>query len=236
MRKRLVPVIILAGSFAMFLSPARLDALNLSPPCSVLGCASNDRISLDDRQGGSKNRTFIGFEVKARPLPKGLPAWFKLLDADGDGQIGLYEWRAAGKSFAEFAEYDLNDDGFIEPEEVLRVMRRPIEFKNKKNEVSFESAVEEEPENRHRGKKSFKILAVKLDAGKTYHFVMHSKVFQSFLYLEDSDGNVLTENSASTIGGISRIEYRAAKAGEYRIIATSLGGFRTGPFVLSIRR
>src|SRR5262249_54525953 len=30
-------------------------------------------------------------------LPKELPAWFSQLDTDHDGQIGLYEWRAAGK-------------------------------------------------------------------------------------------------------------------------------------------
>jgi hypothetical protein len=174
--------------------------------------------------------------LRAGKLPAGLPSWFNILDTDGDGQIGLYEWRAAGKPLEEFAKYDLDDNGFIEPEEVLRVMRRPIEFKHNKNEVLIDGAVEEETENRYQGKKSFKILTVKLNAGKTYHFTMNSKDFQAFLYLEDSSGKVLTENSASSVGGISRIEYRASKAGDYRVIATSLGGFRTGPFVLSIRR
>src|SRR5262249_43266742 len=39
---------------------------------------------------------------RAGKLPKELPAWFKQLDTDGDGQISLYEWRSGGKSLDEF--------------------------------------------------------------------------------------------------------------------------------------
>src|SRR5207302_4481954 len=31
-------------------------------------------------------------------LPKELPVWFEQYDTDKDGQIGLYEWKASGKS------------------------------------------------------------------------------------------------------------------------------------------
>src|SRR5438105_2074321 len=42
---------------------------------------------------------------RAGKLPdKGLPSWFKQLDTDGDGQVALYEWRAAGKDIYEFKE------------------------------------------------------------------------------------------------------------------------------------
>jgi Ca2+-binding EF-hand superfamily protein len=53
-------------------------------------------------------------------LPKELPAWFKQLDTDNDGQIGLYEWKASGKSIEEFQKIDRNNDGFLTVEEVLR--------------------------------------------------------------------------------------------------------------------
>jgi len=51
--------------------------------------------------------------------PKELPPWFKQLDMDKDGQIGLYEWRRAGKSIEEFEAMDRNNDGFLTVEEVL---------------------------------------------------------------------------------------------------------------------
>jgi hypothetical protein len=34
--------------------------------------------------------------------------------------VGLYEWKAKGKSLKEFLAMDLNADGFLTPEEVLR--------------------------------------------------------------------------------------------------------------------
>lgn len=53
----------------------------------------------------------------AAKLPP-LPDWFKQLDTDGDGQIGLYEWKAAGRPVAEFLAMDRNGDGYLEPDEV----------------------------------------------------------------------------------------------------------------------
>ena len=52
--------------------------------------------------------------------PKELPGWFTELDSDKDAQIGLYEWRAAGMSIEEFLEKDLNSDGFLTADEVLK--------------------------------------------------------------------------------------------------------------------
>jgi len=58
----------------------------------------------------------------AGKLPRGLPGWFEQLDTDGDGQVGLYEWRKSGRPIDEFCRMDANGDGFITPEEALRYM------------------------------------------------------------------------------------------------------------------
>ncbi len=57
---------------------------------------------------------------RAGKLPPNIPSWFRQLDTDGDGQVGLYEWKAGGRSVADFEQWDINGDGFITVEEVLR--------------------------------------------------------------------------------------------------------------------
>ena len=54
------------------------------------------------------------------PYPKNLPAWFREYDADGDGQVGLYEWKAQGDDLGEYDRYDLNHDGFVTVGELAR--------------------------------------------------------------------------------------------------------------------
>src|SRR5262249_38616872 len=41
-------------------------------------------------------------------------------DKDGDGQVALYEWKAAGQPLDRFLAMDRNGDGFLTAEEVLR--------------------------------------------------------------------------------------------------------------------
>jgi hypothetical protein len=60
--------------------------------------------------------------ARAGKLPKGLPDWFVQLDADGDGQVGLYEWKASGRPIAEFTAIDRNGDGLVTPDEMLRYL------------------------------------------------------------------------------------------------------------------
>jgi Ca2+-binding EF-hand superfamily protein len=57
---------------------------------------------------------------RAGNLPKDIPAWFQQYDTDGDGQIGLYEWKATGRSIEEFRKIDRNNDGFLTIDEVMR--------------------------------------------------------------------------------------------------------------------
>lgn len=67
-------------------------------------------------------------------LPKDLPDWFNKLDSDKDAQIGLYEWRKAGRDLAEFRSFDLNGDGFITVDEGLL----PSRIAARKKEMAFD--------------------------------------------------------------------------------------------------
>src|SRR5262249_9265831 len=54
---------------------------------------------------------------RAGQFPKDFPPAYAQLftqcDKDGDGQIGLYEWRASGRPLEEFHRLDRNNDGFV---------------------------------------------------------------------------------------------------------------------------
>jgi Ca2+-binding EF-hand superfamily protein len=79
--------------------------------------------SFDPSRGGAINQPEEEKPVALRygKLPlKDLPSWWERIDTDKDGQIGLYEWRAAEKPMAEFLAMDLNGDGFVTAEEYLR--------------------------------------------------------------------------------------------------------------------
>jgi hypothetical protein len=90
------------------------------------GGSSGDPSQWDNGWNGLPGQTPPVEEEKRPPtyrvghMPKGLPTWFEQLDTDKDGQVGLYEWKAAGYSYSDFQKWDLNSDGFITAEEALR--------------------------------------------------------------------------------------------------------------------
>ena len=70
----------------------------------------------DDKKADAPRAIAIRFGK----LPEGLPSWFTELDTDQDGQVGLYEWREAGKDMNEFVTMDLDRDCLLAPAEMLR--------------------------------------------------------------------------------------------------------------------
>jgi Ca2+-binding EF-hand superfamily protein len=171
----------------------------------------------------------------AVPLPKGLPPWFKQLDEDKDGQISLAEWLHGGRRRDEFDLYDLNEDGFITPDEVFRVMKKVQPLKLSRGQLHYEGMIDEPTDERYEGKKAFKILTIKLEEGKIYQIEEVSQIYYAFLYLEDPNGDIVAQHNSGGRGLTSRIVYEAAETGTYRIIATSQDGVKTGEFKLSIR-
>jgi Ca2+-binding EF-hand superfamily protein len=67
-----------------------------------------------------ENAAALAAKADAPLRNKNLPAWFKTLDTDGDGQVGLYEWRAGNRPLQEFMAMDLDGDGLLPPDEYLR--------------------------------------------------------------------------------------------------------------------
>lgn len=57
--------------------------------------------------------------------PEGLPTWFDHKDTNRDGQVAMSEYESPGSwttaAVAQFARYDLNNDGMITPQECLKV-------------------------------------------------------------------------------------------------------------------
>jgi Ca2+-binding EF-hand superfamily protein len=60
---------------------------------------------------------------RAGKLPPNIQDWFKELDRDHDGQVGLYEWK--GRPAEEFAQLDRDGDGFITIAEAEHAAAKP---------------------------------------------------------------------------------------------------------------
>lgn len=85
----------------------------------------------------------------------------------------------------------------------------------------------------------FKVHTVKLHANKKYQIDMISALFDAYLFLEDSAGNVLTSDDDGGEGLNARIIFTPAKTDTYRVIATTFdrgvpGTTRVGPYTLMV--
>ncbi len=80
------------------------------------------------------------------------------------------------------------------------------------------------------------IHELKLTAGRTYIIDLHSAVFDAYLKLLDSQGNLLAENDdIAPNNQDSRLIFTPKADGTYRIVATSFEERGTGMYTLCIR-
>jgi hypothetical protein len=79
----------------------------------------------DGKRATATPRAARKYYVGPKAIPPGLPDWFTERDADGDGQLTLSEFAPDGSAAQRqlFARYDLNGDGVITPEEVVRGLK-----------------------------------------------------------------------------------------------------------------
>jgi hypothetical protein len=109
---------------------------------------------------------------------------------------------------------------------------KPIELKIDKGVGEYRGNLGR-TDPRYNGK-IHKLFLVKLEQGKTYQIDHISGAFDAYLYLQSPEGNVLAQDDDGGVGLNSRIVYQAAKTGEYRIVATSLGGQGVGQFSFQV--
>jgi thiol-disulfide isomerase/thioredoxin len=110
------------------------------------------------------------------------------------------------------------------------------ELKMKDGKASFKGELDsDDPTVRNH---YYKIFTVKLEAGKTYRIDYKEAggddQFDAYLFLEDANGKMLAADDDSGGGLNSRIVHKAAAAGTYRIICTTLPPNQTGKISLEV--
>src|SRR5262245_51769755 len=115
---------------------------------------------------------------------KGLPRWYLDIDTNGDGQVSLREWLAAGRPREDFDKYDRNHDGFIAPEEVLQGGADGARLDLVNGRASFSGDIEISTSEAYRNRRAFRAFSLRLAAGKTYQIEMVSPVYWAALFLE----------------------------------------------------
>ena len=109
---------------------------------------------------------------------------------------------------------------------------KAIELKNEKGQANFTGNIVAN-DALYKNKKH-KLFLFNMEAGKTYQIDMKSTKLDSYLFLEDPQGNLLAQDDDS--GGFpdAQIVHKATVTGKHRIVATYFGG-RIGEFTLTIR-
>jgi hypothetical protein len=75
------------------------------------------------QQPATKTATPAKQSPQATATPDWIPAWFKQIDYDKDGQIGLHEWIRARGKISDFDILDRNKDGLFTREELKRALK-----------------------------------------------------------------------------------------------------------------
>ena len=107
------------------IDPAEYEAFFLAHHQIVAEAVASGEIPLKLPKGiPGPGQAVAEDQPKARraTYPPGLPPWFAEYDTDGDGQVGLYEWRRKGRPIAEFVQMDRNEDGYLTPAELLHFL------------------------------------------------------------------------------------------------------------------
>ncbi len=116
----------------------------------------------------------------------------------------------------------------------LKIEFKPIALKVEKGVATYTGNIV--GNDQRYNNKLHKQFNIKLDEGQTYQIDHVSAAFDAYLYLVGPDGAVLAQDDDGGEGLNSRIVHKAAKAGTYQLIATSLGGQSTGQFTLTVRQ
>jgi hypothetical protein len=72
------------------------------------------------RDGDVERKSYRALTAVER-LPKGIPDWFTKKDANADGQVAMAEYGTSwsDSELAEFQKWDVNNDGYITPDECV---------------------------------------------------------------------------------------------------------------------
>lgn len=107
------------------------------------GWGSGGWVSREERKEPKDEETPKPTVYRFGKLPKEVPSWFEELDTDKDGQVGLYEWRKAGRVTDDFVGMDQNGDGLLTAEEWIRHSKLALE--RKANPVSEDGETSDSP-------------------------------------------------------------------------------------------
>lgn len=112
---------------------------------------------------------------------------------------------------------------------------KPIELKNEKGKAAA-TAMLNANDGMYKNKRH-KVFLFNMEEGKTYQIDMMSMAFDTYLFLEDPNGTLITEDDDGGEGLNSRITIKANKTGKHRIITTYFGdGGNLGEFTLQVRQ
>jgi len=73
-------------------------------------------------------------------------------------------------------------------------------------------------------------------AGETLNLTLTSPVFDVYLFVFDSDGNVLAEDDDSAGGTDAKLTVTLPADGDYLVVANSVGNDALGPYTIDLRR